>query len=157
MNSASIQPQEPDEFARFLARAGLVIISLVYALLLLLSVAGCSPRIIEHTVIQRDTVKIVQRDSIRFYDRDSIFIREKGDTVYQYVEKWRWRDRVKVDTVYKVRVDSVAVEHIKEVQVEKPISGWRKFTSGAFWWLCGAVLLLLAWTFRKSILKLIKL
>lgn len=143
------------EDGRFTAWAVAFYVAAVAALMLMFS--ACSPRIIEHTVVQRDTVRLVQRDSIRFYDRDSIFIREKGDTVYQYVERWRWRDRVKVDTVYKVRVDSVAVEHVKEVQVEKPLSGWRKWQIGAYWWLCGAVLLLLAWTFRKSILKIIKL
>ena len=120
------------------------------AILLVLSLlASCSPRIIEHVTVQRDTVRIVQRDSVRFYDRDSIFVKEKGDTVYKYVEKWRWRDRVKVDTFYRVRVDSVAVEHIKEVRVSEPL-GWRqKFRIQAFWWLLGAVAALLLWTFRK--------
>lgn len=146
------EPEHDD--GRFTAWAVVFYVAVVAALMLMFS--ACSPRIIEHVQVQRDTVKIVQRDSVRFYDRDSIFIREKGDTVYQYVEKWRWRDRVKVDTVYKVRVDSVTVERVKEVKVEQPLSGWRKWQIGAYWWLLGAVVLLLAWTFRKSILKLIQ-
>lgn len=128
---------------------------LVLALLgILLLFPGCSPRIYERIVTQHDTTRVVVRDSIRFYDRDSIFIREKGDTIYQYVERWRWRDRVRVDTILRVRVDSVAVEREKIVQVEKPLSAWRTFKIGAFWWLLGAVVLLLLWTFRKLIFKL---
>ena len=119
--------------------------------------SGCSPRIYERVVVQHDTTRIVQRDSVRFYDRDSIFIREKGDTIYQYVEKWRWRDRVRVDTFYRERVDSIAVERIKEVQVAKPLSWWQNLKIRAFWGLLGAVLLLLLWAFRKPLLKLIGL
>ena len=117
--------------------------------------SSCSPRIVDH--YQRDTTYIVKRDSVRFYDRDSIFIKEKGDTIYQYVEKWRWRDRVRVDTIYRARVDSVAVERIKEVKVIKPLSWWETLKIRAFWWLFGAVLLLLLYVFRKPLLKLIRL
>ena len=127
---------------------------LVVALGILLALSSCSPRVVEHIRYQRDTTYIVKRDSVRFYDRDSIFVREKGDTVYKYVEKWRWRDRVRVDTFYRTRIDSVAVERTKIVEVEKPLSGWRKWQIGAFWWLCGAVVLLLLWTFRKFIFKI---
>lgn len=122
--------------------------------LLLLLAGGCSPRIYERVITQRDTTYIVKRDSVKFYDRDSIFVREKGDTIYKYVEKWKYRDRVRVDTILQVRVDSVAVERIKEVKIEKPLSWWQSFKIGAFWWLCGAVVLLLLWTFRKLIFKL---
>ena len=115
---------------------------------------SCSPRIIERVTVQHDTTRVVVLDSVRFYDRDSIFIKEKNDTVYKYVEKWRWRDRVHVDTFYKVQVDSVTVERVKEVKVEQPLTWWQKFRQEAFWWLAGAVLLLLIWTFRKQIVKL---
>lgn len=43
---------------------------------------------------------------------------------------------------------------IKEVKVEKPLSWWQKLRIGAFWWLLGAVALLLLWTFRKFLFKL---
>ena len=121
----------------------------------LLMMTSCSPRIVERIVSQRDTTYVVRRDSVHFYDRDSVFIREKGDTVYQYVEKWRYRDRWKVDTLVRVKVDSVAVERIVEVEVEKPLSTWRKWQIWAFWWLVAAIVLLLAWTQRKRILKLV--
>ena len=123
-------------------------------LLLALLLASCSPRIVERVVAQHDTTYIVKRDSVTFYDRDSIFIREKGDTVYQYVERWRWRDRVRVDTITRVKVDSLTVERIKEVPVQIPLSGWERLKIGAFWWLLGLVAVLLLLTFRKFISKI---
>ena len=126
-------------------------------ILLILIAASCSPRIIEHVVVQRDTVKVVKVDSIWNYQHDSVFVKEKGDTVYKYVEHIRYRDRVKVDTLIKVRVDSVAIERVKEVKVAQPLSGWKKFQIGAFWWLAAAALALLIWTLRKPIMKLCKL
>lgn len=133
---------------------GALLLALLLSVILLTLASSCSPRIVEHIRYQHDTTYVVKRDSVRFYDRDSIYIREKGDTVYKYVEKWRWRDRVRVDTFYRTRVDSVAVEHTKIVEVKKPLSGWRKWQIGAFWWLCGTVVLLLLWTFRKLIFKI---
>lgn len=39
----------------------------------------------------------------------------------------------------------------RTVEVEKPLSWWQKFRLVAFWWLLGAVVALLLWTFRKLI------
>ena len=121
------------------------------AIFLVLGLTSCSPRIVERLVIQRDTTTVVKVDSVWHYQKDSVFVKEKGDTVFQYVERIRYRDRVKVDTFVRVRVDSVAVERIKEVKVEKPLSWWQKFRIGAFWWLIGALAAALIWIFRKLI------
>lgn len=130
-------------------------------LIMLIGIMGmalsCSPKIIERVVYQKDTTYISKIDSIYKYERDSVFVKEKGDTVYKYVEKLRYRDRYKVDTLIKVKVDSLVIENIKEVKVSVPLSKWKSFKLDAFWWLAGAVLLLLLWTFRKPILALLKL
>ena len=97
----------------------------------------------------------VKVDSV--YRRDSVFVREKGDTVFIYKERIRDRYVFRHDTLRLVKVDSVAVERVKEVKVEKPLSAWKSAKIGAFWWLVAAVLLLLLWTFRKPILKLLHL
>lgn len=79
----------------------------------------------------------LSRDSIYIYD--SIYVREKGDTLYKYVEKIRYkyitrqdtitRYTLKVDTVYR---DSVRVEvHECPVYVEKPVKWYNK----GFMWL----------------------
>ena len=147
MSSEAKDPRRPTPLQYLVV----CLVMLALLVFVMFSASGCSPRIVERVVVQHDTTRVVVRDSIRFYDRDSIYIREKGDTVYQYVEKWRWRDRVHIDTFYKVQIDSVAVERIKEVPVEQPLSWWESFKLGAFWYLCGAILLLLLWTFRKLI------
>ena len=123
---------------------------------LCLVLCSCSPRIVEHLVVQRDTTYISQlkRDSVYF--RDSIYIREqvKGDTIYIKEYRDRWRDRIREvhDTIINVQVDSVAVERIKEVKVEKPLPLGKKVRLWAF--LPLLVFAIVGW--RKEILKLIR-
>lgn len=114
--------------------------------------SGCSPRIIER--VQRDTLwrERVQVDSI--YKRDSVYIREKGDTIYIYKERIRDRYILRRDTLVRVVRDTVAVERVKEVKIEKPLSWAQRLKIRAFWWLFGALALLLLWVFRKPLLKL---
>lgn len=125
--------------------------------ILLVMVTSCSPRIIETIRYQRDTTYVQQVKVDSVYRRDSVFVREKGDTVFIYKERIRDRYIFRHDTLRLVKVDSVAVERVKEVKVEKPLSAWKSAKIGAFWWLVAAVLLLLLWTFRKPILKLLHL
>lgn len=65
--------------------------------------------------------RMTQRDSI--YVHDSIYVREKGDTVYQYVEKLRYKYVNSVDTLYKYRtlLDTVYIERCDSIRVEKPV------------------------------------
>lgn len=117
--------------------------------------AGCSSlwKAREKVVIQRDTTTVHHRDTM--FRKDSIYIREymKGDTVYidrdryQYVYRDRWRDSV------TVRVDSVTVERIKEVKVEKPIPWLKRFEIALFPWLLLALAGAVLWIFRRNIFK----
>lgn len=61
------------------------------------------------------------RDSI--YLHDSIYVCEKGDTVYKYVEKLRYKYINSVDTMYRtiVRVDTAYVDRTKLEVYEKPV------------------------------------
>lgn len=47
----------------------------------------------------------VRRDSIVV--KDSVYVREKGDSVYIYKEKWRTKVDIRHDTVFKARTDTV--------------------------------------------------
>ena len=40
---------------------------------------------------------------------------------------------------------------------DKPLTWWQKAKIGSFWYLCGALLLLLCYVFRKPLLALVKL
>ena len=130
-------------------------VGLILTILGLNLAVSCSPKIYERVVYQHDTtyVQSVKVDSI--FRKDSVFVREKGDTVFIYKERIRDRYVFRHDTLRLVKVDSVAVERVKEVEVEKPLSAWKTAKIEAFWWLIASVLLLLLWTFRKPILKLL--
>lgn len=58
------------------------------------------------------------------------------------------------DTIYR---EKEAVETIKEVKVEKPLSWWQKFRIRACWWLLGGLILSFGWIFRKSLIRILKL
>jgi len=111
---------------------------------------ACSPKIVEIVTSVHDTTQVVRIDSVRYWQRDSVFIREKGDTVFHYVERIRYRDRFRIDTLVQVRErhDTAFVER----KVEKELSVGQKAKIGAFWWLLGALIGALSWIFRKPIL-----
>lgn len=155
MSSAARDPRKNPEPGWWVAP--FVFYLIVGFAILLVMVTSCSPRIIETIRYQRDTTYVQQVKVDSVYRRDSVFVREKGDTVFIYKERIRDRYVFRHDTLRLVKVDSVAVERVKEVKVEKPLSAWKTAKIGAFWWLVAAVLLLLLWTFRKPILKLLHL
>lgn len=157
MSSADRNPQR-DSHPYW--RGSPFIIWLLGSLMLLAAMASatsCSPRIIENISYKRDTTYVQQVKVDSVYRRDSVFIREKGDTVIIYKERIRDRYVFRHDTLRLVKVDSVVVERVKEVEVEKPLSAWKTAKIEAFWWLIASVFLLLLWTFRKPILKLLHL
>lgn len=83
-------------------------IAIVYAMLgLALLFGGCKTVERENIVTKTDTVRIYTQHKESVVYRDSVFVHlyEKGDTVYHITERWnvRYNDRVRVDTVYKVR------------------------------------------------------
>lgn len=133
-----------------------LLVLMLLAAWMLMSLTSCSPRIVERIEVRErhDTLVVhqVQVDSV--FRRDSVFVRERGDTVYVYREHVRDRYKFVHDTTRLVRIDSVAVERVKEVKVEKPLSVGQSLKIRAFWWLLAAALLLGLWTFRKQILKI---
>ena len=139
-------------------------------LLLVLFTAACAPRIITETetiIEYRDRIvtdtaiveipieveKIVTRDTTSHLENtyarsDAMvsegFLHHSLESIPQYIKV-----PVEVhvtDTLYKE-----AEIRAETVEVEKPLSWWQKFRIGAFWWLLGAVVVLLLWTFRKLI------
>lgn len=96
-------------------------IAIVYAMLgLALLFGGCKTVERESVVVKSDTLHhyTERRDSVVY--RDSVFyhVYERGDTVYHVTERWnvRYNDRVRVDTVYKVRE---VAQQSKEVAEKK--------------------------------------
>ena len=83
-------------------------IPIVCAMTLLASLmGGCKTVEREIIVNKTDTVRIYSQHKDSVVYRDSVFVHlyERGDTIYHVTERWnvRYNDRVRVDTVYKVR------------------------------------------------------
>lgn len=97
---------------------GIVIVCIITLLASLMG--GCKTIKRESVVVKSDTLHhyTERRDSVVY--RDSVFVHlyERGDTVYHVTERWnvRYNDRVRVDTVYKVRE---VAQQSKEVAEKK--------------------------------------
>lgn len=106
------------------------------------------------TIYLRDTTYIskVQVDSV--FKRDSIFVKEKNDTIYIYKEKVRDRYRLLRDTVYRHKVDSVYIDKVREVKVEKGLTAWQRFRLRGFWILAAIIGGYLVWRNRRGLLSL---
>lgn len=121
---------------------------------MILSSCGALRKQIE-TVYVRDTTYIskVQVDSV--FKRDSIFVKEKNDTIYVYKEKVRDRYRLLRDTVYQHSVDSVYVDKVREVKVEKQLNAWQKLRLHGFWVLAAMVGGYVVWKYRKRLFRVL--
>lgn len=85
------------------------------------------------------------------YVLDSVYIdrirtiKEKADTVYvndvKTEYKYRYRDRVKIDTLVLTKTE--VVTEVKEV--EKELTWWQNFRLKGFWVLAGLVALFVIW------------
>jgi hypothetical protein len=96
-------------------------------------------KVVEVERVKTDTTYITkwQRDSVWLHD--SIHVTERGDTVR--IERWhtKWRDRLRVDTIYRATHDTIPqpYEVVKEVPAE--LSWWQRVRL----WLGNVVLLAL--------------
>ena len=116
-----------------------LIIWSVFLMLLAWLTSCTTTKVVEVEKVRTDTTYITkwQRDSVWFHD--SIHVTERGDTVR--IERWhtKWRDRLRVDTIYRATHDTIPqpYEVVKEVPAE--LSWWQRVRL----WLGNAVLLAL--------------
>lgn len=104
---------------------GLLFGLLACALLMLLS--GCTTtRYVPVPSVNFDSVYVDRwlRDSVYLHDSVFVNLHSKGDTVFvdKVVTKYKYKDRLRYDTVSVVRVDSVQVPY----PVEKDLGWWEK-------------------------------
>lgn len=145
---------------------------------LALALASCSPRVIEtvRTEIEyRDRIvydtatveipveieKIVTRDTASHlentYARSDASVKD-GFLSHSLESKPQIiRVPVEVRVTDTLCVYKEAQTIVETVEVEKPLSWAQQSKIGAFWWLLGAVVALLAWTFRKPLLRCLRL
>ena len=106
--------------------------NLIFAIILSVVMVSCKTKeyvpVVEH---HTDTLRVVQHHRDSIYLHDSTFVREyvQGDTVRIVTEMWhtKYRDRLKTDTLYRSRTDSVPVPYPVVKEVAAKLSAWQKF------------------------------
>ena len=116
------------------------VLAFLIGLVICALLSSCSTtKVVEVERVKTDTTYITkwQRDSVWLHD--SIRVTERGDTVR--IERWhtQWRDRLRVDTVYRATHDTIPAPYPETEYVEKELSWWQKLRL----WLGNIVLLAL--------------
>ena len=151
-----------------------ILLLILISIIIELVVGGCSPRIIERVETKVEVHERVVHDTATFEVPVEVEKIVTRDTVSHLENNWAKSDAVVSEgllrhsleskpQVVKVPIEVTVRDTIwkeaqiieKEVKVEKPLSWWQKFRIGAFWYLFWAVIVLLLWTFRKPLLKLL--
>ena len=98
------------------------------------ALAGCKTREVVVTEHHTDTLRLTKHHRDSIYLHDSTFVREyiQGDTVRIVTEMWhtKFRDRLKTDTLYRSRTDSVPVPYPVIKEVKKPLTMIEKGLMG---------------------------
>lgn len=124
-------------------------------LLIAIACVGCSPRVVylpqERVEVRHDTLQQVRllHDSIRILD--SVYVERSGDTVRIERLRERVHERLRVDTIYEVRVDTLTVA--KTLPPENPPKQKRSGISTLQKILLGAMLLSLLLFILKNFIK----
>ena len=120
-----------------------------------LASACTTTKYVEVPVVHTDTLIVTnnQKDSVWLHD--SIYLHEwmKGDTVMvdRVVYHTKYQERLRTDTVYQHKTDTVAKPYPVEVKVEKELTWWQKTRIHAG----EALLVLLALAVAVGIIKLV--
>ena len=104
---------------------------LLFIASLLAVLTGCkTTEYVPVETVRTDTVYIAHIVTDSVYQHDSIYIHEKGDTVWY--ERWhtQYRDRLRIDTVYQAKVDTIAKPYPVIKEVEKKLTKTQK---GLMW------------------------
>ena len=124
-----------------------------WLIIMLLIPAICSCRSVKYVpveTVKTDSIYIsnVLRDSI--YRLDSIYIRDKGDTVWVEKYKYLFVDKLRHDTLYLSRTDSIRVPY----PVEKELTRWQQMKLELGGWAFGIIiafaLIIVGWLIYKS-------
>lgn len=95
----------------------------LYILLLSLLAFSCTTTEyvpVETTKTDSIYISLFERDSI--YVHDSVYVRDKGDTVYIEKVKYLYKEKVRTDTVYTERTDSIRIPY----PVERKLGKWEE-------------------------------
>jgi hypothetical protein len=121
---------------------------------------SCKTREVVVTEHHTDTLRLVQHHRDSIYLHDSTFVREyiQGDTVRIITEMWhtKYRDRLKTDTIYRSRTDSVPVPYPVVKEVKKPLTMIEKGLMGTGIAALTAILIFFFIHFKKLFSRFIR-
>ena len=122
-------------------------------LLFLLFLYGCRTEYVPLETVRYDSVMLekLMRDSV--FVRDSVYLKEKGDTIYKYKDRFVY--------VYKNRVDTFFAEKIREIEVpvpvERKLSWWERVKLNyAEWVIAVLVAIALVYALRQWLARKIR-
>ena len=126
-NSDGEDVYDPPMIGCLYSLSAIIVLTLVALLVVLLT--GCSPRVIENTIVKRDTVYHNHTTHDSVYVKDSVFVHlwHAGDTVYVERDRWHtaWKERIVRDTAYVSRTDTIVKTVVAKPQ--RALSGWQWF------------------------------
>jgi hypothetical protein len=96
-------------------------------------------------------IEKLMRDSV--FVRDSVYLKETGDTIYKYKDRFVY--------VYKNRVDTFYAERVREIEipvpVERKLTWWESVKLKYAEWMIGVIFVLfIIYAVRKWVLKLFR-
>jgi hypothetical protein len=114
------------------------------ATIFLLLLMGCTKKIyvpVENVISHTDTLVEYVNVENNIYSADSVVIETRGDTVYKNAWRIRIRDRMKTDTIVRVRCDTIRLERVVNQDVTSESKGNRWLTVVP--WVLAAVLMII--------------
>lgn len=108
-----------------------------------------SPQYVPVESVKHDSIYIskIQHDSI--YQRDSIYVDRKGDTVLIYKDRYLYKYKNLIDTMYINRIDSIQVPF----PVERELSWWQSVKVQVGEIAIGIIIgliIIIAWLLRRK-------
>ena len=126
------------------------VLLIILTLLVCWALSGCkTTEYVPVETVRTDTLYVAHIVTDSVYQHDSIYIHEKGDTVWY--ERWhtQYRDRLRIDTVYQARVDTITKPYPVIKEVEKKLTK----TQRGLMWMGGlsllALIVLIVWKVKR--------
>ena len=107
--------------------------------------AGCTKTLyVPVESVRTEYINKLQRDSIYFYEKDSMYL--KGDTVFKYKWKYKYRDRFVRDTV--LNNDTIRVPYpVEKIVIVNELHWWQE---SLMWAGVVAIIILLVMPWSQS-------
>lgn len=129
-----VRPEKP-KMSKYFALAAIFLLTLVM---------GCTKKIyvpVENMTSRTDTLVEYVNVENNIYSADSVVIETRGDTVFKDAWRIRYRDRMKTDTIVRVKCDTIRLERVvnQGVSSESESNRWL----GIVPWVLAAVMVII--------------